>query len=253
MEKAEFIRKAPGYYVAGIGYALEGILSYPLTREKLNERVGVTLGNDVLFDAAIRTLSRLGVIEVLTDTFAPTLYKASEKFDNWWSSDEATEQFPLIGRLHSLFPDDREGFIRAALSSVNSAAWQLSPKLEDFETGPPDEWEPIPIDRHDPAFQEMERTLEVALDEIAGSNGYASSAPEERNYVVAQLTRLRDALKTEAHIQWMMIKTFGIEPLAIPAKRYGKGAIGIAAKAASQAIQEWLKKVATKVIEWFFS
>lgn len=99
----------------------------------------------------------------------------------------------------------------------------------------------------------MERTLEVALDEIAGSNGYASSAPEERNYVVAQLTRLRDALKTEAQVHWMMIKTFGIDPLAILAKRYGKAAIGIVATATLQAMQEWLKKVATKAIEWFAS
>ena len=57
-------------------------------------------------------------------------------------------QFPLIGQLQSLFPDDRAGFLRDALRSVNQAAWQMSPKKEDFETGPPDEWEAVrPTDR----------------------------------------------------------------------------------------------------------
>jgi hypothetical protein len=42
MEKAEFVRKAPGYYVAGIAYALEGV-PFPFTREKLNERVEIRL------------------------------------------------------------------------------------------------------------------------------------------------------------------------------------------------------------------
>jgi hypothetical protein len=250
MEKAEFVRKAPGYYVAGIAYALEGV-PFPFTREKLNERVENTLGSDILFDVAIRTLSRLGVIEIQTDTFAPTLYRAGEKFDDWWHSNAAAEQFPLIGRLQSLFPDDRAGFLRDALHAVNQAAWQISAKPEDFETGPPDEWEPIPIDRQNPAFQEVQRTLEIAVREVESNNGYASSAPEERNYVVVQLTRLREALKTEAQVQWMVIKTFGIDPLAIVAKRFGKAAVGMAALAASQALQEWLKKVATKAIEWF--
>ena len=74
MDKAEFVRKAPGYYVAGIAHALEGV-PFPFTREKLNERVENALASDVLFDVAIRTLSRLGVIEIQTDTFAPTLYR----------------------------------------------------------------------------------------------------------------------------------------------------------------------------------
>jgi hypothetical protein len=129
----------------------------------------------------------------------------------------------------------------------------MLPKPEDFETAPPDEWEPIPIDRQNPAFQEMQRTLEIAVREIESSNGYASSAPEERSYVVDQLTRLRDVLKTEAQVRWMVIKTFGIDSLAIVAKRFGKAAVGMAALAASRALQEWLKKAATKAIEWFTS
>jgi hypothetical protein len=252
MDKAEFVRKAPGYYVAAIAYALEGI-PFPLTREKLNDRVGNALGSDVLFDVAIGTLSRLGVIEIQTDVFAPTLYRASRTFDEWWRSNETAEQFHLIGRLNSLFPDDRAGFLHDALRSVNQAAWQVSPKTEDFEMGPPDEWEPIPIDRQNPAFREVQRTLEIAVREIESNNGYASAAPEERNYVVSQLTRLRDALKTETRVQWMVIKTFGIDPLAIVVKRFGKAVVGIAAAAASQALQEWLKKAATKAIEWFTS
>jgi len=64
---------------------------------------------------------------------------------------------------------------------------------------------------------------------------------------------LRDVLKTEAQVRWMVIKTFGIDSLAIVAKRFGKAAVGMAALAASRALQEWLKKAATKAIEWFTS
>jgi hypothetical protein len=245
MEKSEFVRKAPGYYVAAIAYALEGV-PFPFTREKLHEQVGNGLEDNVLFDVAIRTLSRLGVVDIQTDSFAPTLYRAGAKFDDWWRSDAAAEQFPLIGRLQLLFPDDRAGFLRDALQAVNHEAWVISPRPEDFENGPPDEWEPIPIDRQDPAFKEVERKLEIAVREIESNNGYASAAPEERNYVVTQLARLRDTLKTEAQVQWLVIKTFGVDPLAIVAKRFGKAAVGMAALAASQALQEWLKKAAAK-------
>ncbi|TMJ03263.1 MAG: hypothetical protein E6G97_08940 [Alphaproteobacteria bacterium] len=160
VDKAEFVRRAPGYYVAAIAYALEGI-PFPFTREKLSERLGgnSSLGNDIIFDAAIRELRRIGVIEVQSDDFAPTLYQGGSTFDDWWRSDEAGKQFPIIGRLHGIFPDDRRDWLREALGSLNQKAWTFSLRPEDFENEPPDEWEPIPIDRRDPAFQAVDAAL----------------------------------------------------------------------------------------------
>jgi hypothetical protein len=254
VDKDEFLRRAPGYYAAAVAYALESAF-YPYTRERLSERLGGEdiLRNDYLFDAAIRLLERMTVIVVEKDDFAPSLYGKSDRFPEWWES-AATSDLPMIRKIQGMvFREDQLSYLTNGLRSVNESAGTFWLTADDFKQEAPDMWEPIPIDRGDPAFGEAQAALDRAIDEIEGSNGYAAAAPEERNFVVAQLARLRDTLKTEVQVQWMMVKTFGLDPLALVIKRFGTAAAGVAALAASQAINDWLKKVASRLIEWFTS
>jgi hypothetical protein len=160
-------------------------------------------------------------------------------------------QFPLIGRLQGLPNEDQAEWLRQSIIAVNNRAWQLSLSETDFQNEVPDQWEPIPIDRSDPLFQKAERDVENALEEIESSNGYAATAPNERNYVVDQLSNFVRYLKNEGQIQWMQIKVFALEPLARVIERFGNAAVGLAANAAKQAILDWLKKCATKIFDWY--
>jgi hypothetical protein len=60
-------------------------------------------------------------------------------------------------------------------------------------------------------------------------------------------------VKTEAQIQWMQIKVFGLEPLGHVIDRFGAGAAGAAAATAKQLIMDWVKKAAPKIIEYLWS
>jgi hypothetical protein len=223
VNKAEFVQKAPAYYVAAICSELVGSY-FPFTQEKLNEHFSGALRSDI-FDEAIRQLESQDLIVVERDPFMAPVYGPSDKLSVWWSG-SGSDNNPIIRRLRSILNEDRRDWLTNGLKALNDQAWRLGIVEEDFEQEPPDEWEPIPVDRSEPTFQAAEKALEHAIDEIQGSNGYAASAPEERTYVVAQLSAFARLLKMEAQIQWMQVKTFALEPLSRVIERFRTAAPG---------------------------
>lgn len=56
-------------------------------------------------------------------------------------------------------------------------------------------WEPLPIDRSSAEFQKVVSETEIAIQRIEADNGYATSAPQERDGIVATMKGTLSALK----------------------------------------------------------
>jgi hypothetical protein len=103
-----------------------------------------------------------------------------------------------------------------------------------------DTWEPLPIEREAPEYVEAVSKSEDALKVIEGDNGYADSEPEERNHIVWAVGAGVNALK-EGLITKQQVDSLLLAPLRRVVERLKKGIAVEAARAAVQAIVEWLK------------
>ena len=112
---------------------------------------------------------------------------------------------------------------------VNSAE-QVEPK---------DVWEPLPLERGGPKYEHALETVEAALSEISGNNGYAKDSPEERGRIVWSISEglkhLKDGFPGRDQIFSMLIK-----PLKFISEKFAVAAMGEAAKAAVKALLNWL-------------
>jgi len=105
-----------------------------------------------------------------------------------------------------------------------------------------DVWEPIPIDRGNEDYVQMLSASQAALQQIEGSNGYADSAPEERNGIVLSI---KGALQTisDGQPSRHYIRVSLVGPLQFIAKKFSEGLIGQFAKSAAEAVLKWLENI----------
>ena len=194
-------------------------------------------------------LIRDGALELIADQFGPPMYKATASFKDWYE-ETAPTKYSVFAKFDELGQD--EEWLRAAIRNVNSTFSDLGITEYDFPAEEIDEWEPIPLDKSDPTFQEMTGTLEVAVKAIEQDNGYAVSHPGERDHVVAQLKDFLTGLQKGVQVYWPQVKTHALDPLTRVIKRFGDAAVGIAAFAARQAIVDWIKANFAKALQWLF-
>ena len=102
-----------------------------------------------------------------------------------------------------------------------------------------DTWEPLPLERHSKKFDEAVSATESALREIEGNNGYAESAPEERDRVVWSLKEglkhMREGLPSRDQVI-----AYALKPLKFVAEKFAGASMGEMAKAAVKALLAWL-------------
>ena len=102
-----------------------------------------------------------------------------------------------------------------------------------------DVWEPLPLERAGPEYEQAVETVETALSEISGNNGYAKDSPEERDRIVWSISEglkyLKDGLPSRDQVFSMLIK-----PLKFISEKFSVAAMGEAAKAAVKALLNWL-------------
>jgi hypothetical protein len=94
-----------------------------------------------------------------------------------------------------------------------------------------DKWEPIKIDRSQPEYMQAIEASEAALREIESSNGYASSATEERNAIVATIRGTLTAIKEGTPSKAALIAGL-IRPFEYVAKKFSEVTMGEIAKIA---------------------
>ena len=102
-----------------------------------------------------------------------------------------------------------------------------------------DEWEPLPIDRESPGYEEAIGTLDEAIGVVAGNNGYAESEPDERNNIVESLRQGQTAIR-ERQPSKAQITALVLQPLQFLARKFSESAIGEIAKVAAVKIVAWL-------------
>lgn len=104
---------------------------------------------------------------------------------------------------------------------------------------PKDVWQPLPLERAGPEYEQAIETVEYALSQISGNNGYAKDSPEERDKIVWSilegLKHLKDGLPSRDQVFSMLVK-----PLNFISEKFTVAAMGEAAKAAVKALLGWL-------------
>jgi hypothetical protein len=97
----------------------------------------------------------------------------------------------------------------------------------------PDVWEPLPLDRQSTEFAKSVDAADLALKEIEGSNGYADSAPDERNTIVQTIKTNLDALKKGLISKGQILEGL-IKPFQFVATKFMDASIGELAKRAAK-------------------
>jgi hypothetical protein len=102
-----------------------------------------------------------------------------------------------------------------------------------------DVWEPLPIERGNPTYERVLESIEAVVDRVEGDNGYAASAPEERQNILWSLRTGLDALKSKFPTRTQVSELL-VKPLTFLSHRFAENAVGELAKRAINLILGWL-------------
>lgn len=258
MDKIRFIEAAPLYYAAAIAAYLRFNnnptsfapieKSYEYSEDDgYGEQVTKSyVGYAVLFDQAIDWLRSHGMIEVILDDFGPPIYEPTPTFEALLTQLERDQALPFY-RLHRM----GNAWLKQALETVNSTYDELKISKRDFESKG-DEWEPIPLERSDPQLARTIGAIDETVELLRGDNGYGGAAPEEKEYVIEGLSAVAKRLKEGSSVSVPYLRRYAIEPLQLLIRRFGGAMIGIAATGAREAIVEFVKQHAAKILTFLF-
>lgn len=249
MDKSTFIERAPEYYALGLAYALRmSTSSNPQTVGQLADSMHASrlFTRLPLVEQGIKILVDAGVVDAITDDFGPTVYAAKEDLGAWM--DSPGNEYVVFKKFAVIATEE---WLRRAILSVNEQYGTLDIQASDFDEVTNDQnWEPIPVDRSDPKLDAAIKAVDRAIESIESDNGYAATLPGEREYVLSGVKTVSRLLKQESQIFWMQLRTFAVDPLNRVIKRFGPAAVGLAARAAKDALFDWLKDHLHKVLDW---
>ena len=194
--------------------------------------------NKVLVSKALVELQEWRVLFELTDQFGPTVYQVDRTVS-------LTKVAAAVEPASPYYKASRFGreWIESAVVRINEK-YQGDDDEADGEQhgvnsddGPP--WEPLPLDRTDPNFEQAMEVSEKAIEAIEVDNGFAANLPDERNAIVkiarGTLEAVRDGTPSIAQI-----KSGLLSPFRYIAHKFPEAAIGVAAKLAFEALKKWL-------------
>jgi hypothetical protein len=259
MERDRFIEVAPYYYALGIASVFKEFYWDYTTKVTIRSKFWGEhnqetdpdelynyLQSDVLFDKAISILVEHEMILVTPDEFGPDLYKKAPNFDSGWQTLTDDKTLPFykfgIGAQHWLLD---------ALTSVNRYYEELGIKPSNFETRDM-EWEPLPLNREDPALQQLTERLDETIELVRTDNGYSATMPEERQHVLESLGNAARRFKTSDYISWGYIQRNVLEPTRTLLRRFKDTAIGIASAGVRSALETWVKNNAIDLLNQLF-
>jgi hypothetical protein len=264
MNREQFLKEAPAYYVLGISLAFQRIQAQTFVdAQNICGRMTTDgprpqrtlLPNSPLFDQAMTILKDQGILEIVEDPFGPALYNCVGNLDEWIGKDGPV-QYPLFAKFGRGLDDD---WVKEALLAVNQTRQNLRITESDFDTVPdtPDAEtdEALPadsqfkIDKDSEEFRSMEIAVGEAIERIEGDNEFASSAPVERQVALSALKTFQKGLAAEAEISWLYVKTFALDPLAEVAQKAGSAGLSAVIQATKAAIYDWLKRNAGDLIK----
>ena len=261
MDKRTFIERAPIYYALGIAsyfrksgeeFASEAtIQSYYYVEYDENDPTSGNsrLANDILLARGALYLRGEGFLEISLDDFGPPIFHAIDGLDAAWNRLTDIRSIPFF-KYRQLPEKSATSWLYQALHGVNEEYARLGIIESDFDV-PDNEWEPIPLDRDDEGLAKAQRALAETIEGVRADNGYAASFPEERDFVASELAEAANKLQADATVTRGFIKRKIMYPLGQLTLRFGKGAVGILAEAAKQAILDWLRKRGITFLDHF--
>jgi hypothetical protein len=133
-----------------------------------------------------------------------------------------------------------DDYLKSLSPAEGSQGIAATPEAADASAVTPEpEWEPLKIDRQSVIVQEAINASEAALHEIEGSNGYATTAPEERNGVVNVIRGTLAAIREGSPSKQAIIQGL-LQPLKFITKKFADTTMGEIAKLAVAKIIAWL-------------
>jgi hypothetical protein len=255
MDRAEFVRIAPDYYLAAIALGLRNVwghfsldaLSAMYTSTNDDETIWY-LSNTDLVERGIDKLFKAGAISKLEDAFGETLYQKTDMFDAAVDTLKLDASGPYY---KSELANDGGRWIRGALHKLNQLYLELGITPADFEVQAPDQWAPITIDQNEQSVKKVIQDLQAATDAIEQDNGYAVSHPEERDQVVYDLKGGLEKFKSDkVSVAWIK-RT--VEALKLASGRFANTIKGQAIDGALSAIKDFVKSHISSALEHFWS
>jgi len=166
-----------------------------------------------------------------------TLTRLGSEITFWQISDAGIRYveklFDLNPGLEDATLTDDEGTIAGILTNAKLVEPASVAAMNDG-----DSWEPLIIERQEPAYAEALAKTETAVKAVRSDNGYAATQPGERNEVVKTLETGVEALKNEQPSKGRLRALLG-RPLRYLADKFAGGAIGESAKQALEALIKW--------------
>jgi hypothetical protein len=203
--------------------------------------------HNIFLHLSIQKFIEDALVDNVSDSFSPPFIKTSQKlvkngFKNEVSAKCEKLEDAQIEWLTSAFNSIARRFDKVELleyykkrsdefSSRSIANSEDAKTSSDVDNNYSDRWEPIKIDRAAIEFSQAIEASEAALREIESSNGYASSAPEERNAIVASIKGTLEATK-EGNPSKSAVIAGLIRPLEYIAKKFSDVTMGEIAKIA---------------------
>ena len=251
MDKETFVKRAPLYYALAIGVYFETTeetsASYLTIQSYFTESFNLDLGEEdnvrlesvMLSSIAAKYLEQKSIIEIVVDDFGPQIFQCGPDFQKGWEKlkTDGENPFAKYGRLHD---KAARSWLHTALDRVNEEFRTLRIQDSDLEI-PDDTWEPIPLDRNDPAQEKVQEALDDTIEGLRADNGFSATLPEEKDFIAGELAEASRKLKSDVTISRGFIKRRILEPLGKIVLRFGKAALGVLAEGTKQAVIEWLK------------
>ena len=181
---------------------------------EIHESTGVYLQKEQLFDLALEELKELGIVNIIEDKFGPDVVSFSTDFSDDYHLLRLSEIYPksVYARVKKFGVE----WLASAIDEINSKLSDLDnseTEIKELESLSVDEdiWEPLPIDRSAPEYEETIAGIEKAIQEIGADNGFSAKYPDERDNIIehanATLKSVKEGKATKGQIKQNLIAT----------------------------------------------
>lgn len=204
------------------------LMMYELLARDISDNVTIAQLKDFLGERASLNLLRNALLDIYEGDEFVYFGKGAEDETDWRINRNGIK---YAERLAKASPNLKR--------QVNALLGDNTPEEGVSENEQSDDWEPLPLERAGPEYDNAVDMTETALSEISGNNGYAESESEERDRIVWSigegLKQIKDGLPSRNQVISMLVK-----PLKYISDKFAGASMGEIAKAAIKALMTWL-------------